>query len=152
MDTMPESAAVSFVRIQVLVMQGLLRSVILASIGIAFMPIMPFALAGSRFFSSSITRWKKLVMFPLWMVLGAIIAVISPFRTLLNGLMDTYGIAKVEWRERWRNGTAKFPDGRPMDITTPYNERMVEVSITKGVIEDYNEEARQHGQGIPPVD
>lgn len=152
MDTKPESAAVSFVRIQALVMQGILRSVILAAIDIVLIPITLFALAFSKIVSPTIPWWKKLVMLPVWMVLGVLIAVISPFRALLNGIRDTYWIAKVEWKERWRNGTAKFPDGRPMIIPTPGQERMVEVSITKSVIEDYNEEARQHGQGIPPID
>lgn len=152
MDTIPESAATTLVRIEVIVLQGILRAVLLAVAGIVLMPIAPFVVTVMRFRVAKMPWWKRILMLPLWFVLGILLAVIAPFSALWRGLSDTIGIAAVEWRERWRNGIAKYPDGSPMPIPTVEQERLVDVAITKSVIEDYNEEARQHGQGIPPID
>lgn len=152
MDTMPESAARTLVRIEVIVLQGILRAVLLSALAILLMPIAPFVVTIARFGYARMPWWKRLLMLPLWILLGIVLSVMAPFTSLWRGLTDTIGIAAVEWRERWRNGIAKYPDGRPMVIPTPEHERIVDVAITKSVIEDYNDEARQHGQGIPPVD
>ena len=152
MDTIPESAATTLVRIEVIVLQGILRAVLLSVAGIVLMPIAPFVVTVMRFRVAKMPWWWRTLMIPYWFSLGILLAVIAPFSALWRGLSDTMGIAAVEWRERWRNGTAKYPDGRPMLIPTVEQERLVDVAITKSVIEDYNEEARQHGQGIPPID
>ena len=152
MDTIPESAATTLVRIEVIVLQGILRAVLLAVAGIVLMPIAPFVVTVMRFRVAKMPWWKRLLMLPLWFVQGFLLAFIAPFSALWRGLADTIGIAAVEWRERWRNGIAKYPDGRPMSIPTPEQERLTDVAITQSVIEDYNAEAREHGQGIPPVD
>ena len=152
MDTIPESAATTLVRIEVIVLQGILRAVLLSVAGIVLMPIAPFVVTVMRFRVAKMPWWWRTLMIPYWFSLGILLAVIAPFSALWRGLSDTIGIAAVEWRERWRNGVAKYPDGRPMLIPTVEQERLVDVAITKSVIEDYNEEARQHGQGIPPID
>ena len=152
MDTIPESAATTLVRIEVIVIQGILRAVLLAVAGIVLMPIAPFVVTVMRFRVAKMPWWWRTLMIPYWLSLRILLAVMAPFSALWRGLADTIGIAAVEWRERWRNGIAKYPDGSPMLIPTVEQERLVDVAITKSVIEDYNEEARQHGQGIPPID
>lgn len=152
MDTIPESAATTLVRIAVLVLQGITRAVLLAMLAIVLIPIAPFIVTVARFRHSDLTWWKKSLMLPIWFVIGTLISVLSPFSTFWRGLQETRVISVVEWRERWRNGTAKTPDGKPMHIPTPEEERLFDVAITKSVIDDYNEEARMHGQGIPIAD
>ena len=154
MDCIQESAARSLVRIEVLVLQGIARAVTLFAIGLLTMPIMPFVSLSSewRLSKNLMPWWKRILYTPLWLALGCVVAVVSPFGVLYNGLKETKAIAKVEWKERWRYGTAKRPDGSPMNIPTPEEVRLLDVAITKGVIEDYNAEARMHGQGIPPVE
>ena len=152
MDTIPESAARTLVRIEVLVLQGITRAVLLFCIGVLVMPIAPFVVTIARFGYAKMPWWKRFLMLPLWLLLGFVLAVIAPFTALWKGLSETRAIAVVEWKQRWRNGTAKHLDGRPMVIPTPEEERQLDVAITKSVIDDYNDEARRHGQGIPPVD
>ena len=154
MDCIQESAARSLVRIEVLVLQGIARAVILFAIGLLTMPIMPFVALSSewRLSKNLMPWWKRTLYTPVWLALGCVVAVVSPFGVLYNGLKETKVIAKVEWKERWRYGTAKRPDGSPMNTPTPEEVRLMDVAITKGVIEDYNAEAIMHGQGIPPVE
>lgn len=154
MDCIQESAAISLVRIEVLVLQGIVRAVALLATGLLMMPFVPFVALSSKWRISKnlMPWWKRCLYTPLWLALGCMVAVVSPFGVLYTGLKETKAIAKVEWKERWRYGTAKLPDGRPMAIPTPEEERQMDLAITKGVIEDYNDEARMHGQGIPPVE
>lgn len=154
MDCIQESAARSLVRIEVLVLQGIARAVALFAIGLLTMPFMPFVVMSSewRISKNLMPWWKRWLYTPLWLAIGCVVAVVSPFGVLYTGLKETKAIAEVEWKERWRYGTAKLPDGRPMPIPTPEEERQMDFAITKGVIEDYNDEARMHGQGIPPVE
>lgn len=154
MDCIQESSARSLVRIEVLVLQGIARAVMLFAIGVLTMPIMPFVVLSSewRLSKNMMPLWKRILYTPLFLVTGCVVAVVSPFGVLYNVLKETKAIAKVEWKERWRYGTAKLPNGRPMAIPTPEEERHMDFAITKGVIEDYNDEARMHGQGIPPFE
>ena len=98
MDTIPESAATTLVRIEVIVLQGILRAVLLSVAGIVLMPIAPFVVTVMRFRVAKMPWWKRLLMLPLWFVLGILLAVIAPFASLWRGLADTIGIAAVEWR------------------------------------------------------
>lgn len=150
MDTIPESAATTLVRIEVLVLQGVLRTAILSASGVLLIPFAPFLMLLVRCRDSGLPWWKRGLMLPFWFIIGFLIALMAPFSALWKGLADTARIVCVEWTERWRNGTAKYPDGRQMLIPTAFHEHLVDVAITKGVIADYNQEARQHGQGIPP--
>ena len=153
MDCRNESAATTLVRIEALVLQGWARAVVLCILGFVTMPIAPFALTCVRYVGARGTMpwWKRILFCPLWFLLGVVLALAAPFVALYNGIAMTKTIAVVEWAERWRCGTMRRPDGRSMVIPGDEEMRLFDVAITRSVIEDYNEEARQHGQGIPPV-
>jgi hypothetical protein len=154
MDCRPESAATTLVRIETLVLQGLFRAVMVCILGIVTMPIVPSVymlvrLGGAK---GNMPWWKRLLFLPVWFLLGVGFAVAAPFVSLANGIVFTKTIVGVEWRERWRYGTMRHPDGRPLPIPDEEGLRLQDIAITRSVIEDYNDEAREHGQGILPVD
>ena len=152
MDCRQESAATTLVRIEVLVLQGLARAVLVSILGIVTMPIAPFALMFIRLGGSGdMPWWKRILYCPAWLGIGVVLAIAAPFIALVNGIVFTKTIVGVEWRERWRCGTMRRPDGSSLPIPDEEGLRLQDIAITRSVIEDYNEEARQHGQGIPPV-
>ena len=136
MDTISESAATTLVRIEAIVIQGILRAVLLAAFGIAIVPISPFVVTAVRFKGASMSWWKRILMTPYWFGLGILLSSMAPFSVLWRGLRDTVSIVSVEWRERWRNGVAKYPDGRPMLIPLE-PERTDDGAIAQSVVEDY---------------
>ena len=75
-------------------------------------------------------------MIPYWLSLGIVLSALAPLSVLWRGLADTATIVGVEWRERWRNGVAKYPDGRPMLIPLE-SERTDDGAIAQSVVEDY---------------
>ena len=152
MDVKPESAAKTLVRIEVLAMQGLVRAVLLFLFGACTIPAVPVILAITRWRQMQAAWWKKAVRIPAWGLVGMLLGVAAPFVAFWRGIADTGHMAVREWKGRWRNGIAKYLDGRPMVIPTLEQQQRLEAAITRGVIADYNAEARRHGQGIPPVD
>ena len=143
MDTIPESTATTLVRIEAIVIQGILRAILLAAVGILIFPISPFVLTAIRFKGAGMPLWWRILMIPYWFSLGIVLSALAPLSVLWRGLADTATIVCVEWRERWRNGEAKYPDGSQMLIPTESGKTDA-LSLTKGVIEDY--------EGIQTVD
>lgn len=151
MDSKPESAAITLVRIEVLVLQGLFRAAFLFMVSAVLFPLLPFVETAARFrlHKGDVGLFKRLLLCPLWFVYGIVLAALNPFAATYKSISYTFTMAKVEWTERWRNGTAKYPDGTPMVIPGIHDELELDVAVTKGVISDYNKEALEHGQGFP---
>lgn len=148
MDSVSESAATTFARMEVLAMQGVLRAGVVFLAGVVAMPFAPFALTAVRASQKGESWRKKLLCLPAWFFWGIAIAILAPFSSALSVLSATRTMVAVEWRERWRCGTALRPDGSPMRIPTEEEKRAVDAAVTLSVLRDYNDEARRHGQGI----
>ena len=71
-----------------------------------------------------------------------------PFKMFLSTLADTKVIVGVEWANRWSNGRPKKPNGHPLRRRSADERERIDAAITMGVIEDYNDEAMERGQGI----
>ena len=153
MDCKNESAATTLVRIEVLVLQGLARTMLLFLFGIVVFPVAPFLYASVRLGETRETmpQWKRIALIPLWFVFGIAVSLLAPFVSMAKGIALSKTIASVEWHERWRCGVMKHPDGKPMSIPDANYLLKRDIAITQSVIEDYNEEALEHGQGIPPI-
>ena len=151
MDSKPESAATTLMRIEVLVLQGICRAAFLFLLAAVLTPLLPFVETASRFrlYKGEFGFWKRLALCPKWFLYGVLLAALNPFAATYKVLSYTAAMVRVEWRERWRNGTAKYPDGTPMVIPGIHDELELDVAVTKGVISDYNKEALEHGQGFP---
>lgn len=155
MDCKPPSSVKVMLRIEILLLQGILRAV-LAFVAMLFvMPFIPFAVVTTRWILSRGTKGIlfRLSLVPMWFLLGVVLALVHPFVVLFTTLRDTMEIIKWEWVNRWMLGSPKKPDGTPMEIPTETEKADLDLGATLSVIRDYNEEAKQHGQGldIPPL-
>lgn len=155
MDCKLEPAARSLMRIEVLAAQGIVRSIVLFLIGVLISPFYPLFYVVGRFVSTRLLMpwWKRVVFIPAWMFLGVVIAIVSPFGALWNTISTTVSICRLEWVNRWLASEPKNPDGSPMYIPTERERQLMDFANTYSVLRDYNEEAKEHGQGIdiPPL-
>lgn len=153
MDCIQESAARTLLRIEVLLLQGIAVSAYSFAVGLLAIPILPIAnpvlkIMYNGYLTKPVRWWAMPVYLPVWILQGLWDGILYPFKAFINAATATIAICKAEWRERWRNGTLKNPDGTAMVIPDDEDEELVEAAITKSVLDDYNDEARQHGQGI----
>lgn len=150
MDCRLEPAARTFARIELLSVQGFLHGFCRVMLSIVSIPMVPFAVA-ARIFGfrrNNMRVWTRIAMLPVWLLYGAVYAVCSPFGMLAKTAMDICDVAKVEWMNRWTASVPKMPDGHPATILSAEDREFISMAVTVGVIRDYNEEAKQYGQGI----
>ena len=150
MDCKTESAIRTFIRIEVIILQGLLHGTFLSLMGIFLIPVVPFVVAFARWrVTRGGKRWLTRVMcLPMWFLSGLILGLLNPMGILLKAFADIYEVSRTEWKNRWMTGQPKKPNGHPLTIRSPEESEMLDAAITMGVVRDYNEEAIAHGQGI----
>lgn len=151
MDCKLENAARSMVRIECLLLQGFLYGVWRAVCAVLFMPFIPYVYLVSRFLGFAPTgRWLvRIVLIPYWIVVGIMVAVVSPFKQFWKVIADMWYVTRSEWVNRWRASTPKKPNGKPLYIMDDYERTMLDYAVIESVIKDYNAEAKFYGQGIP---
>lgn len=150
MDCKPESAVRTFIRIEVIILQGLLHGILLSLMGVVLIPFVPFIVAFARWrVTRGSKRWLTRVMcLPMWFLSGLLFGIINPIGILFKSLADMKEIARIEWMNRWMTGQPKRPNGHPLKIRSPEEQNRIDAAITMGVVQDYNDEALEHGQGI----
>lgn len=150
MDCKTENAVRTFLRIEVIILQGLLQGVFLSLIGVCLIPFVPFIVAFTRWrVERNRLKWHTRVMLtPMWMLSGFFFGLANPIGILFKAIADVKEIARVEWENRWRLGQPKKPNGHPLPIRTPEDQERLDAAVMMGVVEDYNEEAKSYGQGI----
>lgn len=152
MDCKCESAVITGARIGMLVALGVMRSVLCFIIAVVTIPLVPFLVVWVRWV---VTRGKsrflvRVAVSPLWFLTGILIGVFNPFSVLYRNIADTMDIAKVEWLNRWKTGTPKSPDGKPLEQRSEEFKEALDSAVAKSVIRDYAQEAAEHGQPIIP--
>lgn len=146
-----ENTAKTLVRIEALILQGLLMGLFLTAMGIVLMPVMPFAVV--------INRWRaerkrhrfltRVWLIPFWFVSGCLYAILAPIGIVWNTISDLRTIVAVEWAMRTLAGEPKKPNGHPIELPTAEERAKRDLAKTVDVIRDYNGEARAFGQGLP---
>lgn len=131
-------------------MQGLLFGLFLSCIAFVLIPIVPFIVA--------IARWRaerkrlawltRVLLLPMWLLSGFVFGLINPFGILFKSLVDVRDVVRIEWANRWMTGLPKKPSGHPLKVRSDEERERLDAAIAMGVVEDYNDEAREHGQGI----
>lgn len=150
MDCKPDSILKTFLRMEVLALQGIVRAALLFVGGIVAIPIIPFVVAFGRWDTNKRLHGfaMRLLLFPSWVLSGIVFAFANPFKMFLSTLADTKVIVGMEWANRWSNGRPKKPNGHPLRRRSADERERIDAAITMGVIEDYNDEAMERGQGI----
>ena len=151
MDCKTESAVRTCLRIEVIVIQGLTEGLLGAVLAVVLAPTAPFVLAARAFWTSRkrLRLWRRILMLPWWWVRGLLMGVSLPFVILYEAVVGVLEVARVEWATRWMSGEPKKPNGHPMPIRSTEEETLIDLAVMRGVIKDYNGEARRHGQGLP---
>ena len=145
MDCMPESAARSLVRIECILLQGAFNGFLNLFICLFILPSIPIMYILKRI---SVERGsngliKMSLMIPVWIMNGIMVMVSMPFVIVCDTMISMYGVARSEWKNRWRAGKPKRPDGKPIEPMTEYEERLLENAITMSVIRDYGQEKEE---------
>lgn len=148
MDCKFESAAKTFVRIETIILQGVVSGALVSAATVLMIPFVPFALVlvkwgGDKGFFGS------LAAAPLWFFSGCLSAVIAPIAVLGKTFVDLCEISRMEWETRWMSGEPKKPNGHPLPVPTADEIERRDLACLAGVIRDYNGEARRYGQGLP---
>lgn len=147
MDCKPESAIFPLMRIECLLVQGIVHMVVCLATSILFIPLTPFVFMALFWIrSEEKTRARKFVRLPLWFIRGCLIALSLPFRVLYKSVKSLFIIPWAEWENR--SGTPKKPNGKPLEDMSADERKMLDAAIYCSVIKDYNEEAKRHGQGF----
>lgn len=148
MDCKMESTARSLVRIECLVIQGILHGFSGALLQTIAIPIMPFvfSISAYRRHGRSMGWRQRAAGLPVWFVSGAAFAVAAPFGILRRVFNDLREIARMEWKTRWQATGPKMPDGSPMPIPTGLDTAALDYAVLKSVVEDYGREADEAGQ------
>lgn len=148
MDCRPEKAARSLVRIECIILQGILANFVMAVFGMIAIPFVPFAFCMDRWRAARVGWFGKAIRVPLWFCAGAVVALLNPVVGFVRGIRSIGEVARVEWSNRWMAAHPKRPDGRPLPIRTAEEQNRIDEAVFMGVIRDYNDEARSYGQGI----
>lgn len=150
MDCKKESAVRTFIRIEVIILQGLLQGTFLSLMGVFLIPIVPFIVAFARWrVTRGSKRWlTRVICLPMWLLSGLLFGVLNPMGILFKTIADVKEVARIEWMNRWMTGQPKKPNGHPLPVRSPEDRDRFDAAITMGVVRDYNEEAIAHGQGI----
>jgi hypothetical protein len=150
MDCKHESAVKTCLRIDTLVIQGFLYGVFLSLVAVVLIPFSPLLVAIARWRAERgrIRRLVRVMLLPLWMAWGLLFGLVNPFRVFYKSMVEVREVARMEWANRWTTGTPKKPNGHPLRVRSEEEKERIGASITMGVVVDYNDEAREHGQGI----
>lgn len=150
MDRKIESEVQTLLRIEVLFGQGLLRGLSLAALGVLLIPFVPFVWTSERWRAARgmIGRIRRAMFILPWFVIGIVFAVFAPFGMFAKAMADTIEIVRAEWKGRGIIGSPKTPDGKPLVIRSAEDKAKLDAAIRETVIEDYNEEAKEYGEGI----
>ena len=118
MDCKPESAAVTMLRIECLVFQGIIRSVLMFVFWVVMFPIAPvfYLVEFIRYNTGRMPLWKLILKTPVVLFMGVLAAAMLPFVEAVENIGMTFKIARAEWRNRNISGTPKHPDGTLMNI------------------------------------
>ena len=150
MDCKTENAVITFIRIEVIILQGLLQGVFLSLMGVVLVPFVPFIVSFARWrVTRGSKRWlTRVICLPMWFLSGFLFGLVNPIGILFNAFAEVKEIARIEWMNRWMSGQPKKPNGHPLPFRSPEEREMMDAAITMGVVRDYNDEALAHGQGI----
>ena len=150
MDCKHESIFKTLLRIECLSIQGILHTVMNTAITILIIPAIPFVFLGGWVanMKGRIVWLRSVLMSPLIILAGVWYSVFSPILVAWRGFRDVARVAAMEWGMRWRTGTPKKPNGKPLDIWTDEDKDYLEGYIARSVIKDYNPIAKRYGQGI----
>lgn len=149
MDCKPDSAILPLLRIECLVVQGIAHMVICLLLSILFIPLTPFVFMALFWIrSEEKTKARKFVRLPFWFFKGCLIALATPFLVLYNSVKSLVVIPWAEWSNRNRSGSPKKPNGEPLANISDDERAFLDAAIYCSVIQDYNEEAKSHGQGF----
>lgn len=146
-----ENTAKTLVRIEALIIQGLLMGVFLAAMGIILMPVMPFVVVLNRWRTER-KRYRfitRVWLVPFWFVSGCLYAILNPIGIVWKTITDLRTIVVVEWATRMLEEQPKKPNGHPIELPTAEERAKRDLAKTVDVIRDYNGEARAYGQGLP---
>lgn len=147
MDCKPESAILPLLRIECLVVQGIAHMVICFLLSVLFIPLTPFVFMALFWIrSEEKTKARKFVRLPFWFLKGCLKALATPFLVLCNSVKSVVIIPWAEWKNR--SGSPKKPNGDPMERKSDEEKVLQDAAIYCSVIQDYNEEAKIHGQGF----
>ena len=94
------------------------------------------------------TKARKFVRLPFWFLKGCLIALATPFPVLYNSVKSLVVIPWAEWSNRNRSGSPKKTNGDPLAAISDDERAFLDAAIYCSVIQDYNEEAKSHGQGF----
>lgn len=148
-----ENAAKTLVRIEAIILQGLLMGLLLSAVGVALSPIVPVVVGCRRWRAERKTRHLAtcLLLLPLWMLSGCFYAMLNPLNILKKTVADLPAVVAVEWKCRTEEGSPKKPNGHPLVLPTAEYRAAVDAAAVYVVYRDYFEEARESGQG-PSLD
>ena len=146
-----ENTAKTLVRIEALILQGLLMGTFLAAMGIALMPVVPFVVAHKRWRAERKRHrfTTRLLLLPFWFVSGCLFSFLTPIGIVRTTIRDIRTVVAVEWVMRLLSGEPKKPNGHPVKLPTADERAKRDLATTIGVIRDYNGEAWSYGQGLP---
>lgn len=147
-DCKTESVTRTLLRIECLILQGIFNSAIRIVLALVSIPFYPFVFLTLRWMQDKKKGMAKRMLFtPLWLIYGMVMAILAPGFVLIDSVRLLWSIPLIEWKNRWMYGTPKYPNGKPMEIRDAEESHIREASIFYGVLKDYNEEAKAHGQG-----
>lgn len=151
MDCKLEPTSRSLVRIECILLQGIVRGTIELAISFLAMPFIPFNYSRRRVKGNGLV--KELLKFPLFLCFGVFVALSFPFRGLMRNCKLLWDIAETEWTNRWMASTPKKPNGRPLYIPTAEEDALFEAAIFRSVIRDYGEKGngKEQRKAITPV-
>ena len=146
-----ENTVKTLLRIEAIIIQGILMGLLLFAIGVALIPFVPFSVVHKRWKAHRGDRrtFRRVLNSPFWFVSGCLYALLSPIGILWKTVSDLRTVVAVEWAMRMLEDEPKKPNGHPLELPTPDERARRALAHTMGVIRDYNGEARTCGQGLP---
>ena len=149
MDCKPEWTGRTFLRIEALLLQGILHSLIHFVILVFSIPLAAIWLAKKRYDLSRQNHgvMVSMLLSPWWLLLGSGMAIAVPFLHLADAVGQMATLIKAEWVDRWMAAHPKRPNGNAIDIARYLAQKQADESLAveRGVIKDYSWEAALHG-------
>lgn len=110
MDCKNESTARTFLRTSLILEQGIVFKAIGLLVVVLCVPFIPFAFAIGASKGKGATGF---VCIPLYFLKGVLIAVLEPFRFIVDAIRQIGDVAVLEWVTRWQAAEPKLPNGKP---------------------------------------
>lgn len=149
MDCKPEWTGRTFLRIEALLLQGVLHSLLHFGMLVVAIPLAAIWLAKKRYETATASHgWLVcLLLSPWWLLLGLGMAIAVPFIALADEVSVMGTLMRAEWEGRWLAAHPKRPSGKPIDVAMFQAQREVDESleVERDVIKDYAWEAALHG-------